>query len=73
MPPLPVVSGKQAVAAFQQLGWRVARQRGSHIVMTREGVIATLSIPNHRELDRGTLRRLIRAADLTVEQFLKAM
>lgn len=45
-------------------------QMGSHLVMTKPGERANLSIPQHRELSVGTLRALIRAAGLTVEQFL---
>ena len=37
MPPLPVLSGRRVVRAFQKLGWVVARQRGSHIIMVKEG------------------------------------
>jgi predicted RNA binding protein YcfA (HicA-like mRNA interferase family) len=69
-PALPVLSGQDVVKAFENLGWEEVRQRGSHIVMVKEGHIATLSIPNHKEVARGTLRSLIRAADLTVEEFL---
>ncbi|MBI5154260.1 type II toxin-antitoxin system HicA family toxin [Candidatus Poribacteria bacterium] len=73
MPPLPIVGGMEAVRAFERLGWRVARQRVSHIILTRPGSMATLSIPDHRELDRGTLRSLLRAARVTVEQFVEAL
>ena len=66
---LPVVSGAQAVGAFQKAGWRKERQRGSHVVMLKTGHIASLSIPQHRELAPGTLRSLIRAAGMTTEQF----
>jgi predicted RNA binding protein YcfA (HicA-like mRNA interferase family) len=69
MPKLPVVSGTQAVRAFERAGWRVDRQRGSHVVMLKSGHIASLSIPQHRELAPGTLRSLIRAAGMTVEEF----
>jgi len=69
MPRLPVISGAEAVAAFQRAGWFVARQRGSHVVMLKPGHIASLSIPQHRELSPGTLRSLIRAAGITVEDF----
>jgi predicted RNA binding protein YcfA (HicA-like mRNA interferase family) len=48
-----------------------ARQRGSHIVLTKENEIVTLSVPEHKEVARGTLRSLIRAANLTIEQFTK--
>lgn len=70
MPPLPVIAGREAVRVLEQLGWQIARQRGSHIIMTREGATVTLSVPDHKELDRGTLRSLIRAAGLTVEEFV---
>ena len=70
MATLPVVSGAEAVRRFERAGWSVARQKGSHIMMTRSGTMATLSIPQHRELDRGLLRALIRAADLTVDEFV---
>ena len=66
---LPVLSGPEVVAAFGKSGWQVARQRGSHIIMVKAGSIATLSVPNHREVAKGTLRSLIRAAGLTVEDF----
>jgi predicted RNA binding protein YcfA (HicA-like mRNA interferase family) len=73
MPPLPVISGRDAVRVLAKFGWQVDRQRGSHIVMTRSGSLKTLSIPDHRELDRGLLRSLIRAAGLTVEEFCAAI
>ena len=69
MPRLPLISGRQAVSAFERAGFEVRRQRGSHIVMTRPGHPETLSIPDHRELKPGVLRALIRKAGLTVERF----
>ncbi len=70
---LPVLSGKEIVRIFESLGWEVSRQRGSHIIMTKPGEIVTLSVPNHREVARGTLRSLIRSANLTVEEFIKVI
>jgi predicted RNA binding protein YcfA (HicA-like mRNA interferase family) len=67
---LPVLSGSDAVKIFQRLGWSVARQSSSHIVMTKEGEIASLSIPDHKEVAKGTLRSLIRSANLTVDEFV---
>ena len=69
MTDLPVVSGAEAVRRFERVGWAVARRKGSHVMPTHPGVRATLSIPQHRELDRGLLRALIRAAGMTVEEF----
>lgn len=73
MASLPVVSGGAAVKAFQKFGWTVARQSSSHIIMTKEGEIASLSIPNHKEVARGTLRSLIRSANLTVDEFVQKL
>ena len=70
MPHLPVLSGRRVVKVFESFGWQVARQRGSHIILIKPGQIATLSVPDHREVARGTLRALIRLAGLTVEQFI---
>ena len=69
MPALPVISGREARRAFEKLGWEFARQRGSHMILVKAGHPATLSVPDHREVARGTLRSLIRAAGLTVEEF----
>jgi predicted RNA binding protein YcfA (HicA-like mRNA interferase family) len=67
MPKLPVISGEEAVRAFQRAGWHVDRRRGSHVVMLKSGSIASLSVPQHSELAPGTLRALVRAAGMTVE------
>ena len=71
MPALPSVSGRKVVRAFQVLGWEVARRRGSHIILVKEGQSATLSIPDHKEVAKGTLRSLIRAAGITVDEFVR--
>jgi predicted RNA binding protein YcfA (HicA-like mRNA interferase family) len=70
MPPLPVVSGAEAVKAFQKAGWIVNRQRGSHVILLKSGSIVSLSVPQHRELAPGTLRSLIRASGMTVQEFI---
>jgi len=72
MPPLPSLRGREVVTVFERLGWSVVRQQGSHIIMTQEGSIASLAIPAHKEVAKGTLRSLIRAAQITVQEFLSA-
>jgi predicted RNA binding protein YcfA (HicA-like mRNA interferase family) len=67
------ISGKEAVKAFGKAGWTLVGQVGSHCVMTKEGERANLSIPQHKELSTGTLRALIRASGMTVEQFLELL
>ena len=68
----PSLNGRKVVKVFESLGWQVARQRGSHIVMVRKGHMATLSIPDHDEVAKGTLRNLIRSAGLRMEEFIYA-
>jgi predicted RNA binding protein YcfA (HicA-like mRNA interferase family) len=58
------------VKAFSRDGWSVARQKGSHVILVKEGHWATLSVPDHREVAPGTLRSLIRASGLTIEEFI---
>jgi predicted RNA binding protein YcfA (HicA-like mRNA interferase family) len=70
MPKLPRVSGREAVRVFQRAGWDVARQRGSHVVLTKSGTIYTLSVPQHPILGPGLLSDLLRKAGLTVEEFI---
>lgn len=66
---LRVCSGSDAVRKFERAGWTVARQRGSHVMLVKSGYEYTLSIPQHDELGPGLLRKLIRQAALTVEEF----
>ena len=72
MPALPLFRPREVVRAFERLGWQVARQRGSHIVLTKPGSPVTLSVPDHPQVARGTLRTLIAKAGLTVQEFLAA-
>lgn len=73
MQKLPIISGREVVKIFERNGWEVVRQRGSHIILTKEGHIATLSVPDHREIARGTLKSLMMRAGISVEEFLSAM
>jgi len=71
MPELPPISGRQAIKAFEALGFSVVRQKGSHIVLRRceKGGV----IPLHQELALGTLRNAIKQAGITVETFSEAI
>lgn len=70
MKKLPVISGNQAIHAFERAGWTIARQKGSHVVLIKEGRKANLSIPLHKELDIGTLRGLIRDSGIKIPEFI---
>lgn len=67
------ISGKDAAKAFAKAGWQVMGQVGSHLVMTKPGIRTNLSIPQHKELSIGTLRALIRAAGMSVEEFIELL
>jgi predicted RNA binding protein YcfA (HicA-like mRNA interferase family) len=67
---LPVISGREAIRAFEWAGWVQRRQVGSHIAMEKDGVAATLAVPLHRELGKGLLRSLIGDAGMTDDEFV---
>ena len=71
MPKLPVVSGAEAVRALERLGFAVARQRGSHIVL-RKGATGCV-VPNHREIKVGTLRGILKQAGVSTDEFITAL
>jgi predicted RNA binding protein YcfA (HicA-like mRNA interferase family) len=70
---LPRISGRECVGALCRVGFRVKRQEGSHIVLRRDDPFAQIVVPDHKELDRGTLRAIIRSADLSVEEFIELL
>ncbi|MBN2031408.1 type II toxin-antitoxin system HicA family toxin [bacterium] len=69
MSTLPRISGRDCVKALEKVGFYIRRQQGSHIILRRDEPFAQLVVPDHQELDRGTLRAIIRQAGLSVEQF----
>ena len=70
MKKLPSISGRECVKALEKAGFIFARQKGSHISLVREEPFGQVVFPDHKELDRGTLRGIIRMAGLSVEEFL---
>ena len=68
-PALRLCSGAEAVRKLKRVNWTVSRQRGSHVMMVKTGYQYTISIPQHDELGPGLLRKLIRQAGLSVEEF----
>jgi len=72
MPKLPIVSGKDLVKAFAKLGYEADHQTGSHIILRhRDPPHRRLTIPNHKEVSKGTLRAIIRQAGLSREGFFR--
>jgi len=69
---LPILSGRQVVAALSKVGFKEipGRGKGSHVFIFRVDPPKGITVPNEKELKRGTLRAIIRQADLTVDEFL---
>lgn len=68
---LPRISGRECVKVLSKKRFYFRRQEGSHIILRRDNPFAQVVVPDHKELDRGTLRAIIRQAGLTVEGFNK--
>ena len=65
MPKFKVLSGEDVIKIFLTFGFEIASQRGSHVKLRRKaagGSVQTLTIPNHGELDRGTVHAVYRQA-----------
>lgn len=73
MSKLPRLSGQDAVAALRKVGFYVRRQHGSHIVLRRNAPFAQTVVPNHRELDSGTLRAILRQVGISVDEFTRLL
>jgi len=71
MSKLPVVSGKECIKILESFGFYLKRQEGSHIVLRRDSPYSHIVVPNHKTLDRGTLRAILRQADIEVDEFAK--
>ena len=70
---LPVVSGKQCIKVLIKIGFVVIRQEGSHIILRRADPFSQVVVPDHKELDRGTLRAIIRQVGISVEEFSRLL
>ena len=73
MKKLPRISGRECVKALERLGFYFKRQEGSHIILRKDNPFAQIVVPDHKELDRGTLRAIIRQADVSVDEFVSAL
>jgi len=67
---LPRISGRECAKALNAVGFYLKRQDGSHLVLRRDDPFAQVVVPDHKELDRGTLRAIIRQTGLSVDEFV---
>ena len=74
MPKLPIISGQDIVKALGKVGYVIDHQTGSHVILRhKDPPHRRLTVPNHREMSRGTLRAIIRQAGLTREDFISLL
>ncbi len=73
MSKLPGISGQECFKALARAGFYLKRREGSHMVVRRDNPFTQVVVPDHKELDRGTLRAIIRQAGLSVDEFVKLL
>lgn len=73
MTKVPRISGRECVKALSAAGFYLRRQEGSHLILRRDEPFAQVVVPDHKELDRGTLRAIIRQAGLSVNEFVELL
>ena len=70
---VPNISGRECGKVLEKAGFSFVRQKGSHMVFRRHEPFAQVVVPDHRELDRGTLQAIVRQSGISVEEFLKLL
>lgn len=70
MSKLPRISGRECVKALEKAGFVFKRQEGSHIILRRNDPFSQVVVPDHKELDRGTLRAILRQVGLGTDEFI---
>lgn len=76
MPNVPQISGKEVIKALEKIGFVVSRQKGSHIRLVRmqEGMKQLVTVPNHKEIRKGTLLNgILKPINLSLEEFKKLL
>ena len=73
MSKLPVISSRKCIRALAKNGFYFLRQKGSHIHLRRDEPFAQVVVPETKEIPKGTLRAILRGANLTVDEFLKLL
>jgi len=72
MPKLPILSAKELVKIFEKVGYFIVRQKGSHIRMRHENM-DPITIPNHKIIGRGLLKKILRDSKISVDDLIKLM
>ena len=76
MPRLPQISGRELVKAFKRDGWVEISQRGNHVKLIRKSEPfgkATVIIPQHKTIKKGTLSRILKDTSISLEKLKKML
>ncbi len=71
MSKLPLLSWREVVKALGKAGFKIGRQKGSHIILVKDESV--VPVPRHAEIKRGLLMEIITEAGLTKEEFLRLL
>ena len=70
MSKLPIISAREMLKILNKIGYSVDHQTGSHLILRNEIYPhRRITVPNHKEIARGTLRSIIRQSGLTLDEF----
>jgi predicted RNA binding protein YcfA (HicA-like mRNA interferase family) len=72
---VPSLNYPEVIAAFERAGWRVVRQKGSHIRVERSTEAGTLklTIPAHKPIKRSTLAKILKDAEFELDEFIRLL
>jgi predicted RNA binding protein YcfA (HicA-like mRNA interferase family) len=70
---LPMISGRECIVALAKVSFYIKRRESSHVILRRDDPFAQVVVPDHKEIDRGTLRAIVRQAGLSVGEFVKLL
>jgi len=74
MPPLPVLNARQIIVALEKVGFEIIRQKGSHVRLRHpDGRVVTVPVHKGQDIGRGLLRKILRDAELTREEFVQLL
>ena len=69
MSKLPLISGQECIKALTKIEFYFKRQEGSHIILRRDNPFCQITVPNHKNIDRGTLRSIIKQTGISIDDF----
>lgn len=73
MSKLPTISGRDCIRVLGKVGFYQKRRESSHVILRRDDPFAQVTVPDHNALAKGTLRSILRGADLTVDEFVELL